>query len=61
MPSVYELMPIYKAIKIGDDWKRVAEIERLPETIQKDRAADALGFHREIRVPLTAIRAIWIT
>ncbi len=46
-PSVYQLMPIYKALKVGDDWQRVAETDGVPN-VDRQRAADALAFHREI-------------
>jgi pimeloyl-ACP methyl ester carboxylesterase len=46
-PSVYQLLPIYPALRIGDEWHRVAEVGDLPG-IEQVRAADALAFHREI-------------
>jgi pimeloyl-ACP methyl ester carboxylesterase len=47
-PSVYQLMPIYKVLKIDNDYHRVAEAPvELPHII-KERAEDALKFHREI-------------
>ncbi len=47
LTSIYQLLPIYEMVKIGDDYKRIAEINNLPNIIQ-DRAKDALAFHREI-------------
>jgi pimeloyl-ACP methyl ester carboxylesterase len=45
--SVYQLLPIYPVVKIGDTYHRVAEADGLPN-IDKARAASALAFHREI-------------
>lgn len=46
--SVYQLLPIYKMLKIGDEYQRIAETDGLPEGLAKDRAGRALAFHREI-------------
>ena len=46
-PSVYQLMPIYKMLKVGDQYQRIAETNNLPN-IDPMIAADALAFHREI-------------
>jgi Lecithin:cholesterol acyltransferase len=48
-PSMYQLLPIYKALRVGEDYVRVAEIKGVPN-IELARAADALAFHREIEV-----------
>ncbi len=45
--SVYQLLPIYEMVKIGDKYHRIAEVDNLPH-IEKERAGDALAFHREI-------------
>ena len=45
--SVYQLMPIYPMVKIGDETFRIAEADGLPN-VDKARAQDALAFHREI-------------
>lgn len=45
--SVYQLLPIYEMLKIGDNYLRIAEAENLPNIV-KSRAEDALKFHREI-------------
>jgi pimeloyl-ACP methyl ester carboxylesterase len=45
--SVYQLLPIYKALKVGGEYHRVAEIEGIP-FVDKERAKQALAFHREI-------------
>ena len=45
--SIYQLLPIYQMVKIGDDYLRIAEVDKLPNII-KTRAQDALAFHREI-------------
>ncbi|OYD91279.1 lecithin--cholesterol acyltransferase [Nostoc sp. 'Peltigera membranacea cyanobiont' 210A] len=48
LPSVYQLMPIYKMLKIGNEYHRIAEAPvKLPYII-KERAENALKFHREI-------------
>lgn len=52
MTSVYQLLPIYEAVKIGDRYHRVAEVEQLPN-IDPTRARDALTFHREIEAAVT--------
>lgn len=47
LTSIYQLLPIYEMVKIGDNYKRIAEADHLPNIIQ-NRAKDALAFHREI-------------
>ncbi len=47
LTSIYQLLPIYEVVKIGETYKRVAEADGLPN-IDKLRAQDALAFHREI-------------
>lgn len=47
LTSVYQLLPIYEMIDIGGEYKRIAEIDNLPNIVQK-RAQNALAFHREI-------------
>jgi hypothetical protein len=47
MTSIYQLLPIYEVIKIGDSYHRVAEVDQLPN-IDRAKAQDALAFHREI-------------
>jgi hypothetical protein len=47
LTSIYQLLPIYEVVKIGDKYHRVAEADGLPN-INKLRAQDALAFHREI-------------
>jgi Lecithin:cholesterol acyltransferase len=46
-PSMYQLLPIYRALRIGEDYVRVAEAASVPG-IDRARAGDALAFHREI-------------
>lgn len=46
-PSVYQLLPIYQALRVGSDYVRVAEATGVPG-IDPARARDALAFHREI-------------
>ena len=45
--SIYQLMPIYQAIQVGDRYLRAAEIDGLPN-VDRAKALDALAFHREI-------------
>ena len=47
LTSIYQLLPIYEVVKIGESYKRIAEADGLPN-IDKLRAQDALAFHREI-------------
>jgi pimeloyl-ACP methyl ester carboxylesterase len=47
LPSVYQLLPIYQAIKVGEDYRRVTEIDDFPN-VDKARALDARAFHDEI-------------
>ncbi len=47
LTSIYQLLPIYEVVKIGETYKRIAEADGLPN-IDKLRAQDALAFHREI-------------
>jgi len=53
--SVYQLFPIYEVVKVGDSYHRIAETDNLPY-IDKQRAADALAFHREIEA---AVKINW--
>lgn len=46
--SVYQLLPIYPAVRAGDDvWERVAECDAHPQ-IDRTKASQALQFHRDI-------------
>jgi len=47
LTSIYQLLPIYKAINVNGDYHRIAELDNLPN-IDKLKAQDALAFHREI-------------
>jgi hypothetical protein len=51
-PSVHQLLPIYRALRVGDGYARVAETDGLPG-IDAALAADALAFHREIEAKVT--------
>ena len=53
LPSVYQLMPIYKVVKIGEDYQRIAEADNLPNVVRA-KAENALAFHREIEAAVTA-------
>jgi Lecithin:cholesterol acyltransferase len=48
MLSVYQLMPRYKALKIGDDFYRIAESPVDLPNIDRAKAIDALKFHNTI-------------
>jgi hypothetical protein len=45
--AVYQLLPMYPAVRVRDAWLRAGEITDIPE-VQPDRAAAALAFYREI-------------
>jgi len=47
LTSIYQLLPIYEMLQIGNDYHRIAETDNIPNIV-KTRAADALKFHREI-------------
>lgn len=53
--SVYQLLPIYKAVEIDGAYHRVAETDGIPG-IDRERAAQALAFHREIEAAVTEHR-----
>ncbi|CAM5590465.1 hypothetical protein KAURM247S_01962 [Kitasatospora aureofaciens] len=55
IPSVHELLPIYRALRVGDEYVRVAEAGPLPG-IDPVLIADALAFHREIETKVTEHR-----
>ncbi|MGW2421447.1 lipase/acyltransferase domain-containing protein [Streptomyces sp. NPDC001709] len=54
-PAVHQLLPIYRALRVGDEYVRVAEAGGLPG-IDPLLAADALAFHREIETKVTEHR-----
>ncbi|OUL23052.1 lecithin--cholesterol acyltransferase [Nostoc sp. RF31YmG] len=45
--SVYQLLPIYEMLQVGDKYQRVAETDNIPNLL-RNKAEDALKFHREI-------------
>ncbi len=47
LTSVYQLLPIYPAIKIDDTFVRITETDKVPHVIQS-RAGEARAFHDEI-------------
>ena len=47
LTSIYQLLPIYETLQIGNEYYRIGETDNLPN-IDKTRAADALKFHRKI-------------
>ena len=57
MPSIYELLPIWRILKDGSDYKRVAEASGIPH-IDPARAQDALAFHREIEKAVEKHKAV---
>jgi pimeloyl-ACP methyl ester carboxylesterase len=54
-PSMYQLLPIYPALRVGEDYVRVAEAEAVPG-VELARADDALAFHREIEAKVNEHR-----
>jgi hypothetical protein len=53
--SVYQLLPIYKMVHVGDTYRRVAETDDIPG-IERARAEQALAFHREIEAAVNEHR-----
>lgn len=51
--SIYQLMPIYEAVKIGGKFRRVAECDGIPN-VSAPRARQALVFHRDIEESVKA-------
>jgi hypothetical protein len=47
LTSIYQLLPIYKMLQVGNESHRIAEVSNLPNIVQ-NKANDALAFHREI-------------
>lgn len=47
LTSVYQLLPIYQVVKIGDEFVRVTETDQIPNVIAS-KAKDARVFHDEI-------------
>jgi hypothetical protein len=47
LTSIYQLLPIYEVVKVGETYKRIAKADGIPN-IDKSKAQDALAFHREI-------------
>ncbi len=45
--SIYQLLPIYEMLKVGNKYQRIAETEKI-RNVDKRKAEDALRFHREI-------------
>ena len=45
--SVYQLLPIYEAVRVGNAYRRVSETEGITG-VDRASAAQALAFHREI-------------
>jgi len=54
-PSMYQLLPIYKALRVGKDYVRVAETKNVPG-VESAMAKDALVFHREIEAKVNEHR-----
>jgi len=54
--AMYQLLPIYRGLQVGDVWQRVAETDDVPN-IDRGRAEQALAFHREIETAVSARRA----
>jgi hypothetical protein len=45
--SVYQLLPIYPMLSVGEEWKRIAEVGKLPG-VDPVASKAALEFHRDI-------------
>jgi hypothetical protein len=52
---MYQLLPIYRALRVGEDYVRVAEAGTVPG-VELVWAADALTFHREIEAKVNEHR-----
>ena len=52
MTSIYQLLPIYPVLQVGNESKRIAEVEL--QNIDHQRATKALSFHREIEAAVKA-------
>ena len=48
LTSVYQLLPRYRALQVGDDFYRISQSPQEIPGIDPDKAADALKFHNEI-------------
>lgn len=57
LTSVYQLLPIYKVLRIGNTFSRIAETDGVPGVV-RDRAASALAFHREIEAAVKQHRQL---
>ena len=49
LTSIYQLLPIYQVLKIGNNFHRIAETPVDLPNINQAKVADALKFHREIQ------------
>jgi hypothetical protein len=56
-PSMYQLLPIYPALRVGEDYVRVAEAGAVPG-VELEWADDALAFHREIEAKVNEHRKV---
>jgi hypothetical protein len=50
--SIYQLLPIYKLAQVAGEYRRVAETDGIPGII-RERAEQALAFHRAIETAVT--------
>ena len=51
--SMYQLLPIYKALEVDGTYFRVAEVAGIPG-VDEEKARNALAFHREIEAAVTS-------
>ena len=55
-PAMYQLLPIYQALRDGSQYIRVAEAKQITG-VAKQQAEDALAFHREIEAKVNEHQA----
>lgn len=53
LTTVYQLLPIYEMVKVGNKYQRIAETANLPNIVP-EKAKDALAFHREIETAVNS-------
>ncbi|MEN9933834.1 MAG: hypothetical protein RLZZ387_413 [Chloroflexota bacterium] len=56
--SVYQLLPTYPAVEVGGEFRRVAELDSIPNVVQARAKAAREEFHEVIRTAALANRAL---